>query len=177
MNELGSLNGDGKLTFVRVFRAPVDTVWAHLVEDEHRRKWFCGGDVEPRVGGKIVFDFDHSRLSASPPPNRGDCAEAIRFEGEVLAWEPPEHLSFSWPEREDGMSTRVSITLKSVSEGTELRLIHENLVSDDFKLGAAAGWHTHFDLLGDLLDGRAVRDFWIRHAETEALYERELATA
>jgi len=174
MNELGRLNGDGRLTFVRVFRAPVDTVWAHLVEDEHRRKWFCGGDVEPRTGGRIVFDFDHSRLSDSPAPKTGDCGEAVRFEGEVLAWEPPEHLSFSWPEGEGGMSSRVSITLKAVSEGTELCLIHENLLSDSLKVNVAAGWHTHFDLLGDLLDGRAVRDFWIRHAEAEVVYEREL---
>jgi len=177
MNELGSLNGEGTLTFVRVLRAPIETVWAHLVEDEHRRKWFCGGDVEPRTGGKIVFDFDHSRLSATPPPKTSDCGQAVRFEGEVLAWEPPERLSFSWPEDGGSHSSRVSITLKTISEGTELRLVHENLLSDSLKLGVAAGWHTHFDLLGDLLDGRAVRDFWVRHAEAEALYERQFAAA
>ncbi|MEO1244224.1 MAG: SRPBCC domain-containing protein [Pseudomonadota bacterium] len=177
MNELGAMTADGRLEFVRVFRTTADRLWSYLVEDEHRRKWICGGDVEPRVGGKIVFDFDHSRLSSTPPPASHADEGCVSFDGEVLAYDRPRHLAFSWPEAEPGKSTRVSITLKPVAEGTELHLIHENIDVESQKLSIAAGWHTHLDLLGDLLDGRATRDFWVRHTETEALYSSELASA
>ncbi|MEM7054496.1 MAG: SRPBCC family protein [Pseudomonadota bacterium] len=169
-NEYVSMTEPGRLELKRVFPSTPEQVWAYLVEDEHRRKWFCGGDVEPRVGGVIVFDFDHTRISQSPPPSKyaDDCK--IRLEGEVLVYDKPNRLVFTWPENE-GEPTQVSITLKAVEAGVELHLVHEKLDSMDYRVGAAAGWHAHFDLLNDIMNDREPRDFWPRHMTLEAEYE------
>lgn len=175
MTDRGRMIGEGRIEFVRVFRAPRETLWAHLVEDEGRRRWLCGGEVEPRVGGRIVFDFDHRRLATSPPPEAHAAQGVVRFEGTVLAYDRLERLAFSWPEADGESTTTVTITLRDVAGGTELTLVHENLHTAEYRLGAAAGWHTHLDLLADVVGGVPVRDFWIRHTEMEELYRRELA--
>ncbi len=177
MNDQGVMTGPARLEFVRVFPVTPEVLWAYLVQDEHRRKWLCGGDVEPRVGGVVVFDFDHRRLSSAPPPEQYADQNVVRLEGEVLVWEPPERLAFSWPGPDSETGTTVSMTLEAVAEGTELRLVHENLHVDDYRLGAAAGWHTHLDLLGDVLAGQSVRDFWTGYVETEAFYRQDFAGA
>lgn len=170
MDDRGRWIGDGRLEFVRVLRAPPETVWAHLVEDERRRTWLCAGEVEPRVGGRIVFDFDHRRLSNSSPPEAHAEMAVVRFEGEVLAYDPPERVAFSWPEADGTTSTQVTITLREVPGGTELRLLHEGLHTDEYRLGASAGWHTHLDILAERVGGGAAPDFWVRYVETEARY-------
>jgi hypothetical protein len=40
-------------------------------------------------------------------------------------------------------------------------------------LGAAAGWHTHVEILECRLRDREPSGFWRRHTQLEALYERE----
>ena len=173
-SNLVSMTEPGRLELKRVLPSTPERVWAYLVQGELRQKWFCGGTVEPQPGGLIVFDFDHTRISRSPPPSKyaDDCK--VRLEGEVLVYDKPHRLVFTWPENDGETPTRVSITLKAVDAGVELHLVHEKLDRMDYRIGAAAGWHAHFDLLEDILDGREARDFWQRHTALEAEYETRL---
>lgn len=176
MSDHVTMSAPGTLELRRTLPGSIDRVWAFLTQDELRRKWMCAGEVEPRAGGRIVFDFDHSRLCDTPPPEKYRDQAAVRFEGEIVEYDPPKRLVFLWPEDEAGTThTRVSITLKAVGEETELHLIHEKLDKPDLRAGAAAGWHAHTDLLEDLLRETPVRDFWVRHTELEADYEKRLA--
>ncbi len=175
MSEPGRMMAEARLEFVRTFPVKRETLWAYLVEDERRRRWICGGDVEPRVGGRIVFDFDHRRLSTRPPPDHHADQQTVRFEGEVLIWDPPRRLAFSWPEADGATGTEVTITLTETDDGTEMRLVHTRLESAEYRLGAAAGWHSHLDLLADLVAGNEARDFWVSYADTEAFYRESLA--
>ena len=169
-SELVSMSEPGRLELRRVLPSTPERVWAYLVQGELRQKWLCGGTVEPRPGGSIVFDFDHSRISQSPPPDRYADQCKVRLEGEVLVYDEPNHLAFTWPETNAGISSKVTIRLKAVAAGVELHLVHERVHDPDDQIGAAAGWHAHFDLLEDLLSERAVSDFWPRHTQLEAEY-------
>ena len=54
--------------------------------------------------------------------------------------------------------------------GTHLTLVHDGLLSPEYRDGATAGWHAHFDLLVDLVAGRDRRDFWVAHDRRAAEY-------
>ncbi len=171
MSELGKLLDPETLEFTRGFPISVEQLWDYFTDPEKRAKWFCGGETEPRVGGRIVFDFDHRRLSDSAaPPSHAD-QQTVTFEGKVLAYEPPHHLAFDWPE-EDGTGTKVEIWLSEGEGGSsKLRLVHSRLSSNEYRSGALAGWHAHFDLLADLAAGREARDFWQIYVPLEEKYK------
>jgi uncharacterized protein YndB with AHSA1/START domain len=65
---------------------------------------------EPRRGGRI-----YERTGAG----------AEHDWGEVLAWEPPHRLAYSWHLRQDRAdATRVEITFAADPEGTRVRIVH-----------------------------------------------------
>lgn len=170
MAEYARLVESGTLEFTRHFDAEIERVWSFLVDPEKRALWFCGGETGGEVGGKIVFDFDHRRLASSPPPAKYAAEEQAIYEGEILVYEPPHRLSFTWPE-EYGEGTQVEIELADDgSGGTQLTLTHRRLASREFRIGAMAGWHAHFDLLEDIFAGKEVRDFWNHHMALEEEY-------
>lgn len=154
---------------------PIQKIWDHLVKDELRRKWLCGGQVASEIGGAIEFDFDHRRLSNQPPPERHKGGDTAYFVGRVLAYDPPHHLHFTWPSPGELSDTEVAIWLTEKGDQVELVLRHTRLGSDGDRLGASAGWHAHLDLFNDLVHGRKVRDFW-QHFETmDAHYRRQMS--
>jgi uncharacterized protein YndB with AHSA1/START domain len=154
----------------RILNGPIDRVWEYLTDGDLRKRWFCGGATAPEAGGPIVFDFDHSRLSAQGPPEKYGDSNTAQMSGKILVYEKPTKLKFTWDEiHTDGTST-VTILLKDLGDRTELHLIHEDLVPD-MQAGSMGGWHAHLDLLVDLLNGDPVRDFWVHFNELEAGYE------
>ncbi len=166
-----TLAGPTSLEMVRELPASPERVWEFLTNPDLRKRWFCGGETEGRVGGVMVFEFDHRRLSDSPPTAKNSCAEVVSFNGTVTAWDPPRTLAFLWP-AEDGGDTLVTITLKPVDGGSRLHLVHERLANAGDRTGAAAGWHAHIDLLSDLLSDRTPRDFWKTYTPLEADYRK-----
>lgn len=170
MDKEGKLVDGATLQFDRHFAADVETVWSYLVDPAKREKWFCGGSTGSAVGEEIVFDFDHRRLSSKPAPEKYKDEATARFAGEILEYDPPNRLAFTWPD-EYGEGTKVEITLSEAEDGgTHLRLIHSQLGNRDYRIGALAGWHAHFDLLDDLLAGQPTREFWDTHVSLEQHY-------
>lgn len=163
------LTGETTLELVRLLPGPIERVWAFLTESDKRAQWLCAGETELRKGGKIVMDFDHARLSKSPPPAKYEDQQQVRFEGEVLAVDPPRLLSFSWPDV-DGPGTEVTITLETAGDQVRLHLVHKRVPAGEHRIGAAAGWHAHLDILGDVLAGRPAPDFWPHHMALEDHY-------
>ncbi len=174
MSDDVQLTGPTRLEIVRTLPGSIDRVWDYLTESDLRAKWLCAGEVEARPGGKIIFDFDHRRLSDTPAPARHKDQEVIRFEGEVLRHEPPHVLAFRWPE-EDGEGTIVTIRLETVDGGVRLHLVHDRLSKPAHRNSAAGGWHAHLDLLDDVLSEREVRDFWLHFTPLESKYEARFA--
>jgi len=66
---------------------------------------------EPRAGGRV--------FERTPAGTEHDW-------GEVLAWEPPHRLAYSWHLRQDRAdATRVEITFAAEGDGTRVSIVHD----------------------------------------------------
>lgn len=175
MTEYGKLIGPAELEFVRRFDADIEKVWQFLVDPDKRKLWFCGGATDAHAGGAIVFEFDHRRLSESPPPEKYASEEVVTHRGTILEYDPPHRLAFDWFESAGSEQSRVEIDLTAIdAETTELRLVHRGVHARDMLIGVFAGWHGHFDLLAEVLQGTRKTDFWLRDRALEEEYERRI---
>lgn len=68
MNEAGTRIAEDAVRFERELKAPIDRVWAHLVDAKLRGLWFAGGAIDPRPGGEIVFHHRHPELTPADDP-------------------------------------------------------------------------------------------------------------
>lgn len=123
----------------------------------------------------MVFDFDHRRLSESSPPEKYSSEEVVTHHGEILEYDPPSRLAFTWFESAEAGSSTVEMTLEDGGDGsTVLHLVHKGVEGREMLVGVMAGWHGHFDLLGEVLAGPRKTDFWLRDQELEAEYDKRL---
>lgn len=175
MSDYGKQTGPQEIEFRRTFNADAAKVWEFLVDPEKRKLWFCGGSTDRHVGGEIVFEFDHRRLSESAPPEKYSDEEIATHRGEILEYDPPRRLAFTWFESAGDESSTVEITLRSLGDHTtELHLVHKGVTGRELLVGVLAGWHGHFDLLAEVLAGPRKTDFWLRDQQLEAEYERRV---
>ena len=153
-----------ELRFERLLDASVDVVWSYIVDPSLRSRWFMGGEVDPRPGGRIEMIMDHDKISDAPVPTPERYAPFIgnRWSEEVLAIEPPHMIAFGW---EEGKAGKVTITLTDAGDGkTRLVLIHRGLRGEEDARNFGGGWHAHLAVLAKRLSGEAVPDFWAIHS-------------
>lgn len=175
MSDYGRQIGPAEIEFERRFDAPRETVWQFLVDPEKRKLWFCGGSTDDHVGGAIVLEFDHRRLAESPPPEKYASEETATHLGEILQYDPPRRLAFTWFESAGAESSTVEISLDENADGsTRLHLIHRGVTGRDMLVGVLAGWHGHFDLAAEVMAGERKSDFWLRDQELESEYEKRV---
>lgn len=176
MASYGRMTGPARLEFTRRFEASPDRVWEFIVDPDLRKLWFCAGATDRHVGGTIVLDFDHARLSDRSGTSPSDEEEGQSlFEGTITQYDPPRIFSFLWPDMPGQKDTEVTIALTEMDGGiTELHLVHDGLKSRRNRLGATAGWHAHFELLADQLADKPRRDFWDLHEMLEREYAERL---
>ena len=167
----GEVLESGAVRFERLLPGPVERVWSYLVEDGKRATWFCGGETEPRSGGRIDLFFKHSRITDEAPPEsaRKMNDEGLLMSGTVTVYEPPHRLAFNWVGMGDPDSD-VEIELTPVGDEVRLVLIHRRLVTKSRMAMVSSGWHLHLGLLEDQLLGQAPRPFWSAHEPLMAEY-------
>jgi len=94
-----------------VYPHPPEKVWRALTSSEAMAAWLMPNDFKPVVGHKFNF-------KTKPRPG---------FDGivhcEVLELDEPNRLTYSW--KGGQLNTILTITLKSVNGGTQLRLEHK----------------------------------------------------
>jgi uncharacterized protein YndB with AHSA1/START domain len=153
--------GDGwQLRFHRRIAHPREKVWRALTEPEHLAAWFPttiefpDGDLTP--GTKLRFSF---RTDKAPP-----------FDGELLAYAPPELLEFRWG------TDVLRFELRADGGGTELTLL--DLLDEKGKAARdAAGWHVCLDRLAAHLDGAGEPADWTDvHPDYVARFGPDAAT-
>ena len=126
------------LTLVRRIKASPDIVFEAVTTAEGIAHWW-GPDAgpvllsesDPRVGGSYRLRF--RTLPGAEHECSGEFLEIVRPQLVVLSWNWKDGLP------EPGES-RVQFTLKAVSEGTELTLIHSQLRDEEGRVSHTDGW-------------------------------------
>jgi uncharacterized protein YndB with AHSA1/START domain len=135
--------GKPSLTLVRRIKAPPAKVYAALTKPEDLVFWW-GPDAGPvlsaeadvRVGGRFRVSF--RMLNGQEHTTYGEYREVVLNERLVFTWQ-----GVSTPERE----SIVTITLRPISEGTELTLNHEQFPDEAERDSHRDGWNGTLDKL------------------------------
>jgi uncharacterized protein YndB with AHSA1/START domain len=152
------VEGHPALRFERLLSHPPQAVWNALITPEAISRWLqARATFEPRLGGRVELCFeqaDHAMV------------------GEVLAFDPPRRLEYTWPERHAGGDSFVRFDLEPSEAGCRLVLTHVFRKGGDLA-DFASGWHWHLDALDRALDGESVA---FDRARWEALKRAYAAT-
>ena len=167
----GKFTAPGEIRLMRLLPGPIERVWAHLTDPEKRRRWFAGGPMELRAGGKMELIFQHKNISPTEtPPAEHACHHegAESMPGTILRCEAPRVLSYTF-----GQNSDVTFELIPQDEKVLLILTHRSRGDDLASLGGfASGWHTHLTILIAQLEGTPQPLFWATHARLKAEYEK-----
>jgi uncharacterized protein YndB with AHSA1/START domain len=155
----------------RILPGPIERAWEYLTDGEKRATWFAGGEMEPRVGGKVTLVFQNSKLTPGdipPPPKHAGNGKPGMMACEITAWEPPRVLGFTMSFGPEASHVRFELT----PQGRDVKLVveHRRLVGRDLVLQISGGWHTHLAILVARLRGEAPPLFWKTHTRLEAEY-------
>lgn len=168
----GEFRGPGEVRLVRLLPGPIERIWDFLTDPEKRARWLCGGVLEQKPGGKVVFAMHHANLApGETPPERFARVQdpGVTFEGRVLRCEPPRLLVYTF----GGDDSEVTFELTPQGKQVLLVLTHRSTGEDLKDLSNyAGGWHTHLALLIALLEGAPRPKFWATHARLQAHYQQ-----
>lgn len=168
MNTNGKLIEPNTLQFERLLPGPIERVWDYLTDPEKRGRWFASGPMELVAGGKVTFQFKHERLSkeADPVPAKYEAhAEGSESHATVVECHPPNKLTIEW----EGL---VVFELMPQDDQVKLTLTHHRLTDNrEERIGVMAGWHTHLDILVDVINGVDAKGFWRVHMANEEMYD------
>jgi uncharacterized protein YndB with AHSA1/START domain len=176
MNMLGEIIARDAVRIERLLPGPIDRLWSYLVDPDKRRAWIGGGEIEPRVGGRVEIEIRNADLSDEgdlPPPKYARHVGPTWIFGEVTLYEPPRRLGYRW--HHDGeLASEVRIELEPKGDKVLFRLTHSRLPSRDALLSVSAGWHTHLDILAAHLAGEAPESFWRTMTRLDAVYDQRI---
>ena len=136
--------------FHRVLRSTPDRTYRAFLDADAMAKWlppngFTGKvhQMDPQVGGKYKMSFTNFTSGKSHS-----------FGGEYLELVPHERIR--WTDRFDDPNLpgemRVTVTLKKVSVGTEVRIVQEGLPDVIPPEACTLGWQESLALLAKLVE-------------------------
>jgi len=171
--EPGKFISPAEVRLVRTLPGPIERVWEYLTDPEKRARWFAGGPMELRVGGKMRLDFRHKNIAPNevpPEDHKKHHEEGHSMEAVVTRCEPPRVLAFTF-----GSDGESEATFELTTEGKHVRLVltHRATGGDlPYMAQFASGWHTHLTHLIALLEGAPRPPFWPVHAKLKPEYEK-----
>ena len=174
MNRPVSVVEPGTVKLERLLPGPVERVWAYITESDKRAKWLCAGEFEARVGAKVTFQFDHSRLPGDEeaPAKYKDMDKKPPTHGVVTRVEPLRLLAHTWVW--DSGETKVTYELTPRGKDVLLTIVHSQVKGREATASVMGGWDVHTGILADILNGSAPRPFWKTHTRLEAEYGASL---
>jgi uncharacterized protein YndB with AHSA1/START domain len=176
MSEHGQVLDENTVRFERLLPGPIGRVWEYLVIGDKRAEWFCGGDTDLEVGGRIQMLFDNDNLSdlpdLEPPEKHKDKYGKMEFAGTITRCDPPNVFAHTWEFGE--YASEVSYELTEQGGQVLLVLTHSRLQSSEDVLSVCGGWHSHLELLDDVLEGRKIRPYWKTYRHYDAEYSARL---
>jgi uncharacterized protein YndB with AHSA1/START domain len=173
MSEYGELLDESTVRFERMLPGPIERVWSYIVESDKRQKWLCAGDIGPGDNANADMLFHNATLTTDEdievPEKYRKYAGEIPFSGKVTRWK----VSHTW-DFDENESSEGCYELEEVGDRVRLVLTHKRLATSDTVLSVSGGWHTHLDILVDLLEGQRPKPFWKTQAALEAEYTARL---
>lgn len=171
----GEFTPPGEVRLVRVLPGPIERVWTYLTDPEKRARWFAGGPMELRAGGKAELKFRHANLAApgeTPPAAYKEVHDpGVSFGVTISRCEPPRVLAYSWPE-DDGTESEVIFELAPEGDRVRLVLTHRGLASRAAAANVGSGWHLHLEMLRARLEDAPPPAFWAEQVRLEAEYRQ-----
>jgi uncharacterized protein YndB with AHSA1/START domain len=135
--------GETGLEFRRTYAAPRERIYRAWTEAEGLKRWLSPSDAnvakahaDARAGGGWGVTM------------HGAEGQEYVVAGEYVELKPPELvvLTWRWAHEPEEAASRVTVHLREVAGGTELRLVHEGLAGEA-KASHADGWEQCLDKL------------------------------
>ncbi|MCB1186457.1 SRPBCC domain-containing protein [bacterium] len=137
---------------VRVVRFPLERVWNAWTDPQKFAKWWPGPDLEStgitadvRIGGEFSWGLRRPE-NGNTYLAHGRYEDIVEHERFVLSWDSirngEEYVS----------GARVSLSFRTVSEGTEIRILHEFLGEAEMCRHYSEGWASAVEKLAVYLD-------------------------
>ena len=137
------------LEIKRLIKAPRERVYAAWTDPAQLKQWFGPENVQTRdliadarVGGKFRWDI------IDPD------GDEMTVHGEYRELQLDKKIVFTWQWDDDEVwenrASIVSVELDDADGGTELRLTHEQLPSEQSRDGHTRGWNSALDKLEKL---------------------------
>lgn len=143
------MDKDSTLIVKRIIDADPETLWEALTNQQIMQKWFFAEEgmsatVEnnPEAGGSFKIDMHGQKDTYS---HEGIYKELI----------PRRKIVFTW-NSQFVSDTLVTITLKEVKSGTEVKLVHEFMPNDEMKQSHTEGWTQILANLDGVVVGKSV---------------------
>jgi uncharacterized protein YndB with AHSA1/START domain len=155
------------LTIQRKLPGPIERVWSYLTDSDLRRQWLASGAMPSSPGGTFELVWRNDELSSLPTSRPEGFPEEDRMQSEVIAFEPPHRLAFSWPPHGE-----VSIELRTIGSNVLLTLTHRRISDRRNMVMVGAGWHMHLDILVARANDRQPAPFWEGWLRLREEYER-----
>lgn len=176
MNKYGERLDKTTVRFERLLPGPIERVWQYLTESNKRAKWLASGDTELAINGLVEMNFHNASLSPlpddEPPQKYCGLPEKMSFSGHVTRCDPPNLLAHTWEFGDE--HSEVEYVLSEQEDKVLLVLTHRRLKDDDEILSVSAGWHSHLDILDDVLEGQTPQPFWKSHTALETKYQSRM---
>lgn len=130
----------------RVINAPRDRVYAAWTDATQLKEWFGPEKVrtreliaDARVGGEFRWDLINPE------------GEEMTIRGEFRELKPDKKIVFTWKWDDDetwkNHTSIVTVELSDRDGGTEVRLVHEKLPSEESRDRHSEGWNSVLDKL------------------------------
>lgn len=174
----GRIIAPNTIRFERTLPGPIERVWSYLTDPEKRGKWLASGPMELRVGGAARLTWIPSDYAPGEelPEQFKNMENGHSMDAQVTRCEPPRLLGFTWGKRADALS-EVVIELSERGNEVLLVLTHERLPNQKDLLGVSGGWHTHLDVLVELVNGRGTPGFWAKLIRLNGEYPQRITAA
>ena len=165
----GTITEAGTVRFERLLPGPIERVWAYLTESDKRAKWLAHGDMDLKPGGEMEYVWRNWELARPEEVAPEKWNKEHRMKGHIVQVEPPYLLVHTWDE--ESSSSEVSFELSEVGDKVRLILTNRRLPNRGELVGVSGGWHTHLDVLQEVLEGAPRTGFWDKVERLEKEYE------
>jgi len=155
------------ITIQRKLPGPIERIWSYLTDSDLRRQWLASGIMPADTGASFELTWRNDELATSPEGRPEGFPAEHSMQSEMLVFDPPHRLVFSWPPRGE-----VSFELRPVGKDVLLTLTHQRISDRRNMVMIGAGWHMHLNVLVARANGTQPESFWQGWSRLKDEYER-----